>query len=492
MDGGEGQGEELDSYRPEKRILVRIRAEVMFMLTHQLARNCMVMLLLAIAAGLSLLPGDNAEAQEEIDISGEWTVEGLLFTEDSCQMTVAQSGTLLAAIAECRELRFRGEIDPTTGELALTLYRWGIPFSEYEGTASNDALSMVNSGGNAYDPAVVEGVRKSAASERRNISGDWQSRLSGVVELSRCDTSIWHRGEELEITLDCGNAAGGSFSGTINMDTGSFLLSGQLLSADGELQGVASRNGRVLSAIWSAPSLGSGTLTSLLEQRTGGVVAIDCDGTAEGIQESCTYDTGDTFLVQVHIAEAPPDGYTSFELNVQWTPPQLAYRQSEEREDELLEPGCATADRGNGWIRRVRPFPIVTYVCLNPSGPDIRLSAGVPVELEFTCWAEGIGTLSLVGSNLAILPMGGIRSGLPDLIRPLKGDALVSCRPHDGEFGDIDCNGLVNSIDAAVLLQHDAGLLGPPACDFNGDMNQDGRITSIDAALILRRVAGLI
>ena len=462
------------------------------MLTHQISRNCMVLLLLAIAASLSLLPGDNADAQEEIDISGEWTVEDFLFNAGSCQMTVAQSGILLAAVAECLEIHFWGEIDPTTGEFALAASVQSFLHMEFEGTASHDTLSMVNIGGDILSPVVIEGVRKSAAIERRNISGDWVSRLSGVAELSRCDTSIWHRGEEIEITLDCGYTTSGSFTGTINMDTGSFSLSGNLLGEDGELQGVASRSGRALSAIWSVPSLGSGTLTSHLEQRTGGVIAVDCAGRTTGIQESCTYDTGDTFLVQVHIAEAPPDGYNAFELNVQWTPPQLAYRQSEELEDELLEPGCATAERGNGWVRRVRPFPIATYVCLSPAGSDLRLSASVPIELEFTCWAEGIGTLSLVGSNLAILPMGGIGSGQPDLIRPLKGDSLVSCRPDDGELGDIDCSGLVNSIDAAIVLQHDAGLLGLPACDFKGDMNQDGRINNIDAALILRHVAGLI
>ena len=164
-------------------------------------------------------PAVEIEAQEEIDLSGEWTVEGLPFTDGGCQMTVAQAGTLLAGLAECLEFHFWGEIDATTGEFALTASVQSFLHMEFEGTASNDTLSMVNVGGDVLSPVVVQGARKSAAIERRNISGDWISRLSGVAELSRCDTSIWHRGEELEITLDCGIGTGGSFAGTINMES---------------------------------------------------------------------------------------------------------------------------------------------------------------------------------------------------------------------------------------------------------------------------------
>jgi parallel beta-helix repeat protein len=61
-----------------------------------------------------------------------------------------------------------------------------------------------------------------------------------------------------------------------------------------------------------------------------------------------------------------------------------------------------------------------------------------------------------------------------------------SCAPP---LGDTNRDGRVNSIDAAVVLQHTAGLLGLPPC---GDVNRDGRTDSIDAALILQCSAGLI
>jgi hypothetical protein len=50
----------------------------------------------------------------------------------------------------------------------------------------------------------------------------------------------------------------------------------------------------------------------------------------------------------------------------------------------------------------------------------------------------------------------------------------------------------VTSIDAALILQLDAGLLQSLPCEASGDVNGDGLLNSIDAALILQYVAGLL
>jgi hypothetical protein len=57
---------------------------------------------------------------------------------------------------------------------------------------------------------------------------------------------------------------------------------------------------------------------------------------------------------------------------------------------------------------------------------------------------------------------------------------------------DVNCDGLVDSIDVELVLQHDAGLLPSLACQQAGDTNSDGAINAVDAALILQYVAGLI
>ncbi|MCI0856341.1 MAG: redoxin domain-containing protein [Chloroflexi bacterium] len=58
--------------------------------------------------------------------------------------------------------------------------------------------------------------------------------------------------------------------------------------------------------------------------------------------------------------------------------------------------------------------------------------------------------------------------------------------------GDVNCDGSVSAIDAALVLQSDAGLIGSLPCPESGDVNQDGSINALDATLILQFVAGLL
>lgn len=58
--------------------------------------------------------------------------------------------------------------------------------------------------------------------------------------------------------------------------------------------------------------------------------------------------------------------------------------------------------------------------------------------------------------------------------------------------GDVNCDGLVNSVDSALILQYTAGFIDTLPCPENGDINGDGRIDAVDATLILQIVAGFI
>lgn len=58
--------------------------------------------------------------------------------------------------------------------------------------------------------------------------------------------------------------------------------------------------------------------------------------------------------------------------------------------------------------------------------------------------------------------------------------------------GDVNCDEVVNSIDAALILQLGAGLLDSLPCGSAADTNHDGQVNAIDAALILQVSAGLL
>jgi len=58
--------------------------------------------------------------------------------------------------------------------------------------------------------------------------------------------------------------------------------------------------------------------------------------------------------------------------------------------------------------------------------------------------------------------------------------------------GDVNCNGSLQSTDAAIVLQLEAGLLASLPCEESGDLNHDGYVNSVDATIILQRVAGLL
>jgi len=58
--------------------------------------------------------------------------------------------------------------------------------------------------------------------------------------------------------------------------------------------------------------------------------------------------------------------------------------------------------------------------------------------------------------------------------------------------GDASCDGQVNAIDAAFVLQFSAVLLDELPCEDAADVNQDGTVNAIDASIVLQFSAGLI
>ncbi|MCH8849800.1 MAG: hypothetical protein IIC89_03130 [Chloroflexi bacterium] len=109
----------------------------------------------------------------------------------------------------------------------------------------------------------------------------------------------------------------------------------------------------------------------------------------------------------------------------------------------------------------------------------------------FTCATVQYGSVRCWGNNQAG-QLGNGRHDEPGLVpppaHPIPSSVIALGRKLPG---DTDCWRGVTSIDAALLLQYEADLVDLLACQFNADVNDDGLINSVDAALVLQRVAGL-
>ena len=70
----------------------------------------------------------------------------------------------------------------------------------------------------------------------------------------------------------------------------------------------------------------------------------------------------------------------------------------------------------------------------------------------------------------------------------LSGSSFAS----DLQWGDVSCDGLVDSRDASLILQYDAGLLGSLRCPKAADVDGSGSADATDAFFVLQLEAGLI
>lgn len=141
---------------------------------------------------------------------------------------------------------------------------------------------------------------------------------------------------------------------------------------------------------------------------------------------------------------------------------------------------------------------IVSYACASTGGSGGPSGSGRLATLTFTAICPDQTELAFVpaGTDLSVDPV-SISNPLGESIdtNGVGGDVNVNgpaCQGSGLLLGDANCNGEVNAIDAAIVLQINAGLVRAPSCAENADVNQDGSIDAIDAALILQWVAGLI
>jgi hypothetical protein len=113
-------------------------------------------------------------------------------------------------------------------------------------------------------------------------------------------------------------------------------------------------------------------------------------------------------------------------------------------------------------------------------------------EVTFRCNSAGQSDLQIIVDRFADATVNDPQ-GIPLLALQT---GRINCSapepPEEGPEGDANCDGLVTSRDAALVLQYEARLIRSLPCPELADVNDDGRINSIDALLIKQIVARLI
>jgi len=124
-------------------------------------------------------------------------------------------------------------------------------------------------------------------------------------------------------------------------------------------------------------------------------------------------------------------------------------------------------------------------------------TTGCPATLDIQLFGENnnlLYTLSLTEADLGADSDGNglVPCEEESAPTPTPTGAPTATPTSQGVLGDANCDGTINSIDAAIILQVTAGLLASAPCAQNADVNHDGQINSIDASLVLQVAAGLL
>ena len=160
---------------------------------------------------------------------------------------------------------------------------------------------------------------------------------------------------------------------------------------------------------------------------------------------------------------------------------------------------------GHGRFFEVTPDGQIVWEYVSPVTDRGPLVQGAPIPLRnaedttnrvFQAKRYGADYPGLAGRDLT--PMGVIELPKPtptpsptDTPTPEPTASPTPTTP-DVVLGDANCDGAVNSIDAAVILQLSAGLSEGVSCPANADVDSSGDITSLDATLVLQAAAGLL
>ena len=118
-----------------------------------------------------------------------------------------------------------------------------------------------------------------------------------------------------------------------------------------------------------------------------GGMAVDCATAVAGIQSECAYPSGATFDVEIHVTQAPEEGYFGFQTKLQWETAVASYLPSEDPAEEALWPECDVPARRDN---QPQGDPSLLFGCVPLSVlTEGSTATGAVLQFRLQCQQEG-------------------------------------------------------------------------------------------------------
>ena len=265
----------------------------------------------------------------------------------------------------------------------------------------------------------------------------------------------------------------------------------------------------LVSGIWSIDSQPALALSG------GPVMRLVVKSGAECAGDTCAVSPGAAFTLSVEVIEGPAGGYVGALSFIDFGM-ALTYHAAKTAVEEIAWPDCETFLA----TRSQLSDETVSHGCLTgipPAQPNSTYVGNI-VDLSFTCssgpsstlvrllplgdpFAGSSGTKFVLGTSEAIAAKVSdltINCVIPPTATPTStatsepANTPTTVPTFSSLVGDVNCDGTVNPLDAALILQVSAGLITTLPCPDGGDINDDGVTNPLDATLVLQFSAGLL
>lgn len=470
--------------------------------TRTLMRTCAVLVALAAVAFGALSFARPAAAGP--NVTGTWEIHTTGDLPGTCASIIMQDGTSLTSYAECIvTLNLTGTINPANGVFSMVDPTYDAVITGIFSADGNSVSASYSGLGGTFN-GTLTGTRTSTDVAVVDLTGDWTFAFVGRAPGDTlCDAVLTQSSADLTAVVTCASGTK-TWVGTASPLSGAFSLniaeaeshSNIFAAPMGDSSGAMSGNWttgdrEAYGAFYAFPA----------GQPRPAILSIGCASEFGG-PGYCYGDPGDTLTATVTLVAPPSEGYDGYQLALR-TSGNVPYVAADDPATEA--PGCSNVERT---ISPLDDETTITFTCAPGNAID---GASALVQIAFQCPEEPYAYTGLdLTEDGTFLSLGGAQSiplqpwsasidcydpeepPYPYPEPPPPGGPYPSLPPEAWVAADVNCDGRPDAIDAALVLQLGAGLIGSLPCSASGDSTMDGATNSIDASVILQMAAGLV